>query len=223
MRTTSPSRAGDARYRRPFPSPNSPPGWEALVEPRTIVVVENECRSASDRLRGLDARCASDRDDELRQVHQPCQGDLKRAGVVPGGNRGEHGVDGQSSRPLHAAERAVGEQGNAVREAAGDHAVQDVVVFPHAQFHLDRGDLGDAPGLFDLPDVHVAETDRLDVPVALQAVERANARRERLTRVRRVQLIEVKAIDPERTAAGLAGGGQVARAAVGDPAALEDA
>ena len=157
---------------------------------------------------------------ESRKIHQPRQRDLSRAGAVPGGNPREHGIGGEPSRPLDASERAVGKQGNVVREAAGDHAVQDVVVLPDVQFHLDRGDLGDAPGFLDLPDVYVAETDRLDVTIALQGVERAHARCERHTRIRRVQLIEVNAIDAERAAAGLARRGQVARPAVRYPAAL---
>ncbi len=107
-----------------------------------------------------------------------------------------------------------------MREAACDHPVQDVVVLPDAQFHLHRRDLGDAPGLLDLSDVHVAQTDRVDVAIALQGVERAHARRERHTWIRRVQLVEVNAIDAERAAAGLARGGQVARPAVRHPAAL---
>ncbi len=89
----------DRRHRRSIPSPDRRAGWEALVEPRTVVIVEDDGRGASDRLRGVDARCAGDRDDESRKIHQPRQCDLARAGTMPGGNRGERGFGGQPSCP----------------------------------------------------------------------------------------------------------------------------
>ena len=93
------------------------------------------------------------------------------------------------------------------------------VVVPHAQLDLHGGDLRDAPRLFDLADGDVAQADRLDQAVALQRRERAHARRQRRARIGRVELIEIDALDAERSPAGLAGGGQMARAAVRHPAA----
>ena len=74
--------------------------------------------------------------------------------------------------------------------------------------------------LFDLSDGHVAEPDRLDQAVALQRGQRADAGRERRARVGRMELIEMDAVDAERAPAGLARGGEMARASVGDPGAV---
>lgn len=61
----------------------------------------------------------------------------------------------------------LGKQTQAVCTVLG-YAAQKVVVVPDAQLHLDRGDLGDAPCLLDLTDRHIAETDRVDQPVAFK-------------------------------------------------------
>ena len=91
-------------------------------------------------------------------------------------------------------------------------------VVPDAQLDLHGGDLGDASGLLDLSDVDVAEADVLDQAVALQRGERAHAGRERRSRIGRVKLIQIDAVDAERAPARLARGDEVAGAAVGDPA-----
>ena len=125
--------------------------------------------------------------------------------------------------PLGPADRAIGEQGDVVRDAVLGHAAQDVVVLPDAQLDLHRGDLGDAPRLLDLADGDIAEADRLDAPVPLQRRQRADARRQRRSRIEGMELIEMDALDAERAAARVAGGGEVLRPAVGCPAPVRAA
>ncbi len=90
----------------------------------------------------------------------------------------------------------------------------------HAQLDLDRVDLREPERLLELLQADVAETDALDEPRALERGESAHAGGERRARVGRVELVERDALDSERAPARLAGGDQVARAAVGHPAAL---
>ena len=94
------------------------------------------------------------------------------------------------------------------------------VVVPDAQLDLHGGDLRDAPRFLDLSDVHVAETDRLDQ--RRRVSERASARTlvdKRRSRIGRVELIEMDAVDAERAPAGLARGDEMTRAPVRDPVA----
>ncbi len=122
--------------------------------------------------------------------------------------------------PLRSTDRAIREQRDAVRDAVLGHAVQDVVVLPDAQLDLNRRDLGDASGLFDLTDVHIAEANRLDVPVPFERRERADAGCERRSRIGGVQLVQVDALDAERPPARLAGCDEVSRPPVGCPPAV---
>ena len=91
---------------------------------------------------------------------------------------------------------------------------------PDAQFHLHRVDVRDAPGLFDLSDIHVAEADLFDEAVTFQRCERANARRERCAWVGRVKLIQMDSLDVERAPARLACGADVTASPVCDPVSL---
>ena len=81
------------------------------------------------------------------------------------------------------------------------HTAENVLVVPDAQLDLDRVDLGDPSRFLDLADRHVAETDRVDEAVAFQGRQRADARRQRCSRIRRVQLIQMDALDAERAPA----------------------
>ena len=123
------------------------------------------------------------------------------------------------SRP---AERTIGEQPDAVREAIAGHTAEDMVVVPDAQLDLDGIDVGETPRLLDLPDGHVAETNPLNQPVSLQRSQPTDAGRERSARIRHVELIEVDAVDAERRATLAARVDQVFRdrqAPIGRPAA----
>ena len=119
-----------------------------------------------------------------------------------------------------SAERRVREQADPVGDAVRRDAAQQVVVVPETQLDLNGVDLGDASGFLNLSDGDVAQTDAGDETVALQRCERAHTGRQRHARVRCVQLIEVDAIDAERPPARLAGGDEMARTAIGDPASL---
>ena len=155
-----------------------------------------------------------------RQVAQPGQRDLERRGAVARRESRQHGIRDGAAPALRTAERPVRQQPDAVRDAVLGHAAQNAVVVPDAQLGLDGGNLGDAPRLLDLSDVHIAETDRLDQAVAFQRGERPDAGRERRSRVGRMELIEMDAIDAERAPAGLARGDEMTRPPVRDPAAL---
>ena len=104
-----------------------------------------------------------------------------------------------------------------MRDAVVDHAAEDGVVAPDAELDLHGSDGRDGARLLDLADGDVAQADRLDQPVAPQLLERPDARRQRRARIGRVQLVELDALDAEGLAAGPAGVGQVAGAAVRDP------
>jgi len=139
---------------------------------------------------------------------------------VSRGNVAQHSVARGSAPTALAAERPMREDRDVVREAILDHAAEDRVVAPHAELDLDGRDRRDGARLLDLPDVDVAQANRLDEPVAPQCLERTGARRQRRARIGRVQLIEVDAIDAERPPARLARGDEMARTAIGDPASL---
>src|SRR5262249_12030417 len=121
---------------------------------------------------------------------------------------------------LYSAQWAIGEQRNAVLETVIQHASVYVLVVPEAQLDLDRRDVRDPVRLLDLSNGDVAEADMLDQPIALERVQRAHARSERHTRIRRVQLIEIDAVHPKGAEAGLTRRRQVSGTAVGDPIAL---
>ena len=91
---------------------------------------------------------------------------------------------------------------------------------PRAQLDLHGRNVGELPGFLDLADVDVAQSDAIDVAVALQRRQRADARGERRSRVRRVELVEVDALDAERPPARLAGLDQMARPSVRLPRAV---
>ena len=133
---------------------------------------------------------------------------------------GQHRMVAQLAKSSRAAERAIGNQLDAVRDAVLHHAVQQVLVVPDAQLHLHCGDLGDAPGLLDLADVDVAQAHTLDEALVLQRGERSHAGGERRPRIRRVELIEIDAISSQRPQAGFAGGTQVTRPSVRYPISL---
>ena len=107
-----------------------------------------------------------------------------------------------------------------MRHAVSCDAVQETLILPEIQLDLDRINLGNAAGLLDLPNVHVAEPDELDAAISLERRERPDARCQRYPRVGSMKLIEVNAFDAERAAAGFACRDQVARPSVGDPSAL---
>src|SRR6185436_293425 len=69
-----------------------------------------------------------------------------------------------------------------------------------AELDLDRIDVRDASRVFDLADGDVAEADRFDPAVSLQARECTNAGRERSPRIRCMQLIKMKPVDTKRAA-----------------------
>ena len=76
------------------------------------------------------------------------------------------------------------------------------------------------PGFLDLADLDVAQSDAIDVAVALQRRQRADAGGQRRPRVWRVELVEVDALDAERSPARLAGLDQMARPSVRLPRAV---
>ena len=127
----------------------------------------------------------------------------------------------QRDRRRHGASRATTER--TIGEQRMPFASQyrgrrpNTALLPDAQLDLHRRDPGDLPRLFDLSHGHVAEADRLDMAVALQRVQRANAGGQRNPRIRRMELVKVDAVNAERPAAGLARGRQVPRATVGGP------
>ena len=122
--------------------------------------------------------------------------------------------------PLQSADRAVGQERDVVRHAVSSDAVQEILVLPDIQLDLNGINLGDATGLLDLPDVHVAEPDEFDAAISLERGKRPDARCQRYPRVGSVKLIEVNALDAERAPAGFAGRDQVTRPPVRDPSAL---
>ena len=211
IRTTSPS-AGRRRRRHGVSSRRRThrAGWGSARRARArSSSVKSECRCARDRLRGLDCawRPATGTMSGERSIsHASAISNARR--VVRGRHAGEHADRRSVVAPPLRCRRAAGRPAAECRGRCSSSTtpLRDVVVLPDAQLHLHRGDLGDAPGLLDLSDGHVAEADRLDEPVALQRVERADARRERSSRIGRVQLVEVNALDAERAPAGLARG-----------------
>ena len=69
-------------------------------------------------------------------------------------------------------------------------------------------------------DVDVAQTDLLDQAVASEGGQRADARGQRRSRIGRMELIQLDALDAERPAARFAGGTRCSCASVFDPVAL---
>ena len=175
--------------------------------------------STIDAARAIDAAvsgrvAAGQRRDEIGEIEERRQRDLGRRGAVARRDVSQHPVaPGSRATPL-AAERAMREDRNVVRDAISDHAAEDRVVAPHAELDLNGRDRRDGARLFDLADGDVAQADRLDEPVASQFLERPDARRQRRARIGRVQLVELDALDTERLPACPTGVGQVARAAV---------
>ena len=99
-----------------------------------------------------------------------------------------------------------------------DHAAAEGGIVPRAQLDLHGGDGRDVERLAQLAEGDVAQADLLDQPVALQRGQRAHAGGESRARIGRVELVQGDARDAQRLAAGRAGRGEVARAAVRDPA-----
>ena len=208
IRTTSPSVAGAAARRSPvvtrgrslWPAGNRSSSRARSAAFNAIRVARTSDCTVSTRVGPATGTTSG------REIQQPGDGDLERcrARDSPRDRRAADRIG--PAPPLRSADRAIREQRDAVRDAVLGHAVQKVLVLPDAQLDLNRRDLGDVPGLLDLADVHIAEANRLDVPIPLERRERADAGRERRSRIGGVQLIQVDALDAERAPARLAGG-----------------
>ena len=118
------------------------------------------------------------------------------AGVAPfrSATFAQHPLVRQLLQPSAAAKRPMGDELDAMCDAVFDNAIEQVLVVPHAQLHLHRGDVGDAPRFVDLADLHVAQPDALDEPLVFECGERAQCCRERHAWVRRMQLIQVDCV-----------------------------
>ena len=115
----------------------------ALGEPIAILVVEHDRRGARDRRRRLRPRGARQRRDEIGEIEERRQRDLGRRGAVARRDVSQHPVaPGSRATPL-AAERAMREERNVVRDAMSDHAAKDRVVAPHAELDLNGRDRRD--------------------------------------------------------------------------------
>ena len=117
----------------------------------------------------------------------------------------ENRIGLDTTPPFRAAERAVGQQRDAIGEAVLDDATEDAAVVPQAQLDLHRRDVGDATGFLNLPDGDIAEPDCLDQAAPRQRVQGADAGGQRDPRIRRVKLVERNPLEPQRPQARLAG------------------
>ena len=106
------------------------------------------------------------------------------------GQFGQDRIALETTPALRAAEGAIGEQGDAVPDAAGDNPAQHAGVVPQAQLDLYRGDLGDAARFLDLSDGDIAQPDGFDQAAPRQRVQGADAGGQRYARIRRVKLIQ---------------------------------
>jgi len=192
---------------------------EPFVEESAILFRQADEAGTRTGAGGLDPRRPGDRQDQRGEAPQPGKRDLEGSRRVAGGHLEEGRLGERSRAALHPAEGTVGEHPDPVRQAEGDHSRTDLVVAPRAQLELDAVDLGDLPRALELTEVHVAEADRLDQPVAPQRGQRPHAGRQRRPRVGRVELVERDPLHPERLPARLAGGGEMPGPSIGGPGA----
>jgi hypothetical protein len=137
---------------------------------------------------------------------------------VAGGDPLQDGIREDAGAPLRAPERPVGEDPDAPVAAVLGDAVQEVVVAPGGELHLHRRDRHDLLRLPDLAHRHVREPDLRDEPLAAESRQGAHARGKGDTRVGGVELVEGQALDAQGAEARFAGGDEVPRPAVRDPA-----
>jgi len=66
-----------------------------------------------------------------------------------------------------------------MRDAILDDPIEQVLVVPHAQLDLHRGDVRDVSSLLDLTHIHIAQTETRDESLVFQRRESTDARGER--------------------------------------------
>jgi hypothetical protein len=88
---------GGYRLRRRSSTPGS--RWKGHIERGAIGVREHDAAGAGDRFHGLDPRGPWDRHDQVREIHQPCQRNLGRGGVMSGRDCDERRVRGRLAAP----------------------------------------------------------------------------------------------------------------------------
>src|SRR5688572_25625498 len=115
------------------------------------------------------------------------------------------GLMTQLTHTARPAERPIGDQLKAVFGAVLDDTVEHVLVVPHAQLDLHRGNVRDASSLVDLAHIDIAQTNARDESLILQRRECTDARGERHSWIGCVQLVEIDGLDTERRQAAFAG------------------
>src|SRR5262245_15802257 len=116
---------------------------------------------------------------------------------MPARDRRQHRIGCSLAAPRRTAERTIREERKAIGEAIVDHAAQEMVIVPDTQFHLDGIDLGDSPGVLNLADRDVAQTDGGDEAIALELFERANTRGQRSSWMGCMKLLEMLTLGDE--------------------------
>jgi hypothetical protein len=189
------ARADGARGRAPD---------ERARERFTVVLAELERGGTCGRTRGLRPPRTGDRDDVRRQLEQPRERDLRRRRSEPRSDVGQYSVPCKRRRAARAAERRMGDNGDAGLGAPLDDASPDGTVVDDAQRDLHRRDRSKRERLVEPAAVDVRDADARHEPLVGEPCQRADRRRPGRPRIRRVDEVEVDRDAVERREACLA-------------------
>ena len=149
--------------------------------------IEAECRRAGGRAGGLGPAGARDGDDVRPEAEEPRERDLGLRCVVGTRDARQHLVALEPPSTAWPAERRVGDHRDSELDAAFDDTSAQSSVVEGADRDLDGRDRRELHGLVELGAVDVADTDSRDQAVGDDPCERANRRRPRRARIRRVE------------------------------------
>ena len=189
---------------------------QALVLPW---IEAQRCR-AGGRAGGLGPAGARDGDHVRAEAEEPGERDLGLRRVVGSRDARQHLVALEPASTARPAERRVGDHRDSELGAAFDDTSAQSPVVEGADRDLDGRDRRELHGLVQLRAVDVADADARDQAVGDEPCERANRRRPRRARIRRVEQVEVDRQPAECLEARLAVGADRLRATVRDPRAI---